>query len=148
MDILFVLHSFFSCISTPIWDFLGHKDLKEKYKKSLISNTVASKCFEYQFLATLDERGQGNHNDGDKRGGRKGYECDQNHDLIERWFHCGVCVFKDLEASKFSLVVLRFWFCPGYVLIWTILDILRLFKGHRWQSYQQRKLTKIIWKWI
>ena len=34
--------------------------------------TVDPKYFEYQFLATLDKRGQGIPNDGDKRGGRKG----------------------------------------------------------------------------
>ena len=41
------------------------------------------KSFDYLFLATLDERGQGIPNDGDKRGRRKGYHCDQNYNLIE-----------------------------------------------------------------
>ena len=40
---------------------------------------MASKCLEYQFLATLYERGQGIPSDGDKRGGRKGCWCDQNY---------------------------------------------------------------------
>ena len=35
-------------------------------------------------MATLDERAQGIPNNGDKRGGRKGYQCDQNYKLIER----------------------------------------------------------------
>ena len=34
-------------------------------------------------MATLDERGQGIPNDGDKRGGRKGYQ----YDVIEKRFH-------------------------------------------------------------
>ena len=28
--------------------------------------------------------------DGNKRGGRKGYQCDQNYNLVERWFHCAL----------------------------------------------------------
>ena len=34
--------------------------------------TVGSKCFDYQFLATLYEREQGIPSDGDKRGGGGG----------------------------------------------------------------------------
>ena len=41
------------------------------------------KTFVYQFLATLGERGQGIPNEGDKRGEREGYQCDQNDNLIE-----------------------------------------------------------------
>ena len=37
-----------------------------------------------KFLAALDERGQGIPNNGDKRRGRKGYQCDQNYSLTER----------------------------------------------------------------
>ena len=33
--------------------------------------TVASQCFEHQFLATLYERGQGIPSSGDKRGGER-----------------------------------------------------------------------------
>ena len=44
--------------------------------------TLDTKSFDYQFLATLDEMGQGIPNDGDKKGGRKGYQCDQNQYLI------------------------------------------------------------------
>ena len=51
---------------------------------ALAQGTLDPKSFRYQFLATLDERGQGNPKDGDKRGGRKGYQCDQNHNLFER----------------------------------------------------------------
>ena len=50
----------------------------------MISQWCIVKVIDYKFLATLDERGQGIPNDGDKRGGRKGYQCDQNHNLIER----------------------------------------------------------------
>ena len=50
--------------------------------------TLDPKSFDYWFLATLDEMGQGIPNYGDKRGGRKGYQCDQNYNLIERRFHC------------------------------------------------------------
>ena len=49
--------------------------------------TVASKYFDYQFLATLYERGQGNPSGGDKGGGRKGCWCDQNYNIIKGWFH-------------------------------------------------------------
>ena len=34
--------------------------------------TLDPKSFDYQFMATLDERGQGIPNDGEKREGRKG----------------------------------------------------------------------------
>ena len=37
-----------------------------------IRTTVDPKYFDYKFLATLDERGQGIPNDRYKRGGRKG----------------------------------------------------------------------------
>ena len=37
----------------------------------MMCGTVDPKSFDYQFLARLDERGQGIPNDGDKRGGRK-----------------------------------------------------------------------------
>ena len=46
--------------------------------------TLDPKSFDHYFLATLDERGQCIPNDGDKRGGRKGYKGDQNYNLIER----------------------------------------------------------------
>ena len=36
-------------------------------------------------MATLDVMGQGIPND--KRGGRRGYQCDHYYNLIERWFH-------------------------------------------------------------
>ena len=46
---------------------------------------TGSKIFDYQFLATLDKRGQGIPNEGNKKGGgRKGYQCDLNYNLIER----------------------------------------------------------------
>ena len=44
----------------------------------MIIVTVDPKSFDHYLLATLDERGQGVPNDGDKRGERKGYQCDQN----------------------------------------------------------------------
>ena len=44
--------------------------------KSLVP--VDPKSFDYYFLATLDDRGQGIPNEGDIRGGRRGYQCDQN----------------------------------------------------------------------
>ena len=47
-------------------------------------DTLDPKSFDYQFLAKLDERGQGIPNDGDKRGGRKGYQSELNYNLIER----------------------------------------------------------------
>ena len=46
--------------------------------------TLVPKSFDYYFLATLDERGQGIPNDGDERGGIKRYQCDQNYNVIER----------------------------------------------------------------
>ena len=39
-------------------------------------------------MATLDEREQGIPKEGDKRWERKGYQCDQNYNLIVRRFHC------------------------------------------------------------
>ena len=38
-------------------------------------------------MDTFDEKRQGIPNDGDKREGRKGLQCDQNYKQIERWFH-------------------------------------------------------------
>ena len=46
--------------------------------------TVDPRYFDYYFLDTLDERRQGIPNDWDKKGGRKGYQCDQNYNPIER----------------------------------------------------------------
>ena len=37
-----------------------------------LDSTMDPKSFDYQFLATLHEMGQGIRNDGDKRGRRKG----------------------------------------------------------------------------
>ena len=44
--------------------------------------TLASKCFDYQFLVTLYERGQGIPSGGDKKGERKGSGYDQNCNKI------------------------------------------------------------------
>ena len=52
--------------------------LKSVFWVSCVCVTLDPKSFEYQFLATLDEMGQGIPKDGDKRGERKGYQCDQN----------------------------------------------------------------------
>ena len=52
-----------------------------------LRSTLDPKSFDYKFLATLDGRGQGIPNDGvcgDKRWGRKGYQCDHNYNLVER----------------------------------------------------------------
>ena len=59
-------------------------------KHNVYCITLDPKYFYNWFLATLDERGQGIPNDGNKIGGRKGYQCDQNYNLVER---CGVSVF-------------------------------------------------------
>ena len=56
--------------------------------------TVDPKYFDYKLLATLDERGHCIPNDGDKRGGRKGYQYDQNYN---RWFHGAL---KDTLSQK------------------------------------------------
>ena len=45
--------------------------------------TQASSFFDFQFLATLYEIGQGIPSGGDKRGGRKGCRCDQNYNIIK-----------------------------------------------------------------
>ena len=44
--------------------------------------SVDQKSFDYQFLDTLDKRGQVVTNEGDKKGGRKGYQCVQNYNRV------------------------------------------------------------------
>ena len=70
-------------------------------------------------MATIDKRGQGIPNDWDKRGGRKGYQCDQNHNLIKRWFHCELwivtlakpslkCLYLHTAITEFVEQILKF----------------------------------------
>ena len=63
---------------------MGNYQVRETWMCVCLQGTVDPKSFDYEILATLDERGQGIPNDGDKRGGRKGQQCDQNYNLIER----------------------------------------------------------------
>ena len=66
---------------------VDHKTVIAKFY-TLCSVQTGTKSFDYWFLATLDERGQSIPTMGIKEGGgRKGYQCDQNYNLIERWFH-------------------------------------------------------------
>ena len=65
-------------------------------------------------MATLDERGQGILNDGDKKEGRKGYQCDQNHNLIERWFHCGF--YKNIISSTAHIgIIFQLGYDSGHI---------------------------------
>ena len=50
--------------------------------QSVAQGTVDPKSLVYQFLDTLDKRGQVVTNEGDKKGGRKGYQCDQNYNRV------------------------------------------------------------------
>ena len=62
--------------------------------------TQASSFFDFQFLATLYESGQGIPSVGDKKGGRKGCWCDQNYNIIKKWFHCESIIKKYGKAIR------------------------------------------------
>ena len=50
----------------------------------LLLDHTGSKIFWLLIFGHIRWKGQVIPNEG----GRKGYQCDQNHNLIERWFHC------------------------------------------------------------
>ena len=57
---------------------------------------TSSKIFLFQFMATLNQRGQRNQNNGDNErrglGGWEGYQCYLNYHLIKGWIHSDILV--------------------------------------------------------
>ena len=60
-----------------------------------LSAITGTKIFWLLVLGHIRERGQGIPNDGDKRGGREGYQCKRNYNLIEKLFHSGAQISED-----------------------------------------------------
>ena len=61
--------------------------------------TLAPKAFDYQFVATLNGKGQGVETMGLIRGGRKGDQCYQKYNLVEDCIHSDIRGI-DLEGIK------------------------------------------------